>query len=393
VIDIDIDRIGKRYRNRHGQPPRTLRTLARTRGHTDHWALKDVTLTLERGETFGVVGRNGSGKSTLLRVLAGVTRPTLGRVRLARRVSALLTLGEEMHPMLSGEENALTGAILAGLTRRQALRRIPEVAAFAELEDHMDQPLRTFSEGMRLRLAFSVAINVDPEILLIDEVLAVGDLRFTEKCLAHLGHLQDQGVTVVVASHDLRQVRMLAKRAMWLAEGRVRHVGESGSVVDRYERAMQEASPVRAGEPTGVHRRGSGEVEIADVRLLDDGGREVASITSGTPLTVVINYVAHVEVPSAIFGVSAHSEVDGLKCLDLSTEADGHEIGPLRGSGTIRLSLDRLDLAGGPYRFDVGVYEANWDRAYDYLWQAFPLEVRRPRSGGVLAPPHRWSMG
>jgi len=388
---IEVRDVGKRYR-RAAIGERRLRSIGDWGPSTDRWALKNVSFRVSAGETFGLVGRNGSGKSTLLRVLAGVTRPTRGTVSVSRRVSGLLTLGEAFHPLLSGAENATTQAVLAGLTSRQARERLADIAVFAELEDHMDQPLRTFSDGMRLRLGFAVAIHVDPEVLLIDEILSVGDLRFQQKCLDHLQALQADGVTIVLASHDLSQVRKLCTRAIWLGEGRVRDLGPAAQVADSYEKAMSEAVPRRASSNNNSHRFGSGEVDIVGARLLDGKGRETSGLVLGSPATVEIRFVARRPVPDAIFGVSARSTEGAAAALDLSTAGDGHTVGRLEGDGAIHLHLERLDLSPGSYWLDVGVYEANWDRPYDYHWQMLAFDVSATTNGSSMKAHHRWSM-
>jgi homopolymeric O-antigen transport system ATP-binding protein len=388
---IDVLDVTKRYR-RAAIGERRLHSIGEWGPSVERWALRDVSFQVSEGETFGIVGRNGSGKSTILRLIAGVTRPTSGWVSVYRRVSALLTLGEGFHPLLTAEENAVTQAILAGLTRRQAQARLQDIAAFAELEEHMDQSLRTFSDGMRLRLGFAVAINVDPEVLLIDELLAVGDLRFQRKCLDHLETLQASGVTIVVASHDLSQVRKMCVRALWLNDGRVSEIGKASEVVERYENAMNSAAPRRESPSAGGHRLGSGEVDITQIRLLNARGRETSSIVSGEAVTIEIRFAAHQAVPDAIFGVSARSKHDTAAVFDLSTAKDGHSVGRLGGEGAISLHVDRFDLEAGAYWLDVGIYEANWDRPYDYLWQALPFDVSAADSGAEAPFTHRWSM-
>jgi lipopolysaccharide transport system ATP-binding protein len=389
---IELRKVGKRYR-RAAIGERRLRSLGEWGPSVERWALKDVSFQVSEGETFGIVGRNGSGKSTILRLLAGVTIPTTGSVSVSRRVSGLLTLGEGFHPLLSAGENAVTQAILAGLTRRQAKARLQDIATFAELEDHMDQPLRTFSDGMRLRLGFAVAINVDPEVLLIDELLAVGDLRFQQKCLDHLERLQASGVTIVVASHDLSQVSKMCVRALWLSEGHVREIGKASEVAERYETAMNSAAPRRDLPTTDAHRLGSGEVDITNVRLLNASGRETSTIVSGEAVTVEIRFAAHRAVPDAIFGVSARSKHDTAAVFDLSTAKDGQSVGRLGGEGAVSLHVDRFDLDAGSYWLDVGIYEANWDRPYDYLWQALPFDVSAATNGGAeKSASHRWSI-
>jgi lipopolysaccharide transport system ATP-binding protein len=388
VSAVEVRGVAKRFRRSATGSPRTLRGLAERSPRVEHWALRDVTLSMPPGETLGLLGANGSGKSTLLRILAGVTRPTTGSVTVTGRVGGLLALGEGFHPLLSGTENAVTGAILAGFGAREARRRIDRVAEFAELGDHMDEPLRTYSDGMRLRLAFSVAINVEPEVLLIDEILAVGDLGFREKCLQRLESLQACGVTMVVASHSMSELERLATRALWLAAGEVRALGSVHEVVDTYRREMYERVPPSSSG--GGRRLGSGEVEITGVRLLDGTGREVHQIPSGAGLVVEIAYDAHERLPGAIFGVSAHTR-DGVLCFDLSTEADGVDVGTLKGEGLVRLVVERLDLAAGSYALDVGIYEPSWAHPYDYHWHTYPFEVVGAPPIGPLAPPHRWS--
>lgn len=389
---IEAHGVAKRYRRTASGLPRSLRNLGRRGPSTVHWALHDVSFTVGPGEAVGLIGANGSGKSTLLRLAAGLTRPTRGTITVRGRANGLVSLGEGLDPLLTAEENALTGAILAGLTRRQALQRMDAVAAFAELEEYMDQPLRTFSDGMRLRLAFATALAVDPEVLLVDEALAVGDLRFQQKCLDRLEELRAAGVALMLASHDLNAVRQLCERAVWLAGGEQRAIGHADEVLDRYENAVHEGFMAAPHTNGAGLRLGSREVEVTGVRLLNSGGMATSRITAGGPLFVEIDYVAHHPVADAIFGVSVHSEDGGIRCLDLSTAGDGHRVGPLDGGGTVALQLDRVDLAGGRYHVDVGVYEAGWSRPYDYLWQALPLEVAGVGTSGVLGPPRRWRM-
>ena len=390
--DVDVIGVGKRYRRTASGRPRSLRNIDEWRASGEHWALSDVSFGVGRGETLALIGANGGGKSTLLRLLSGITGPTSGRIVVRRQVAALLTLGEGFNPLLSGIENAITGGMLAGLRGAEARSRIASIAAFAGLEEHMNQPLRTYSDGMRMRLAFSVAIHIDPELLLIDEVLAVGDLRFRQRCLEHLRQLKAGGVTIVLASHDLIQVRDLCERAIWLDAGRVREIGSSAIVADLYEEAMRAELPPDVVVQQAGSRLGTHEIEVTGVRLVGADGRETNRLLPGARVAVEIDYEVHGETNEAIFSVSLHREEGGAVCFDLSTESDGATVAPLGERGCVRLDIDRLDVGGGCYQLAVGIYERSWAYPYDYVWQALALEVVAPGSDVGFTPPHRWSV-
>jgi lipopolysaccharide transport system ATP-binding protein len=392
MSDIDVMHVGKCYRVTPGGAPRRLRRPSQLMRRKEKWVLRDIIFSVEPGQALAVIGKNGSGKSTLLRLLAGVTEPTTGRIRIRRKLNGLLTLGDVFHPMLTGEENALSSAIVAGLTKRQAVARLDDIASFSELEPYMDQPLRTYSDGMRLRLAFATAINVDPEILLIDEVLTVGDLRFQARCIQRVRELKAAGVTVVVASHHMEQLRALCDEAIWLADGCVRAHGSVDDVTANFERAVEEAAPERVPGPLGTKRLGTGEVEIVSVELLDTSGTPSSTLSQSAPATVVIDYIAHEEVAEPIFGVSAHSLIDGTRHFDFSTAADGESLGIIGATGTVRLHLERLDLIPGAYHLDVGIYERDWNHPYDYLWQAVYFDCISETTR-LKGSPRTWSMG
>ncbi|MEM1867995.1 MAG: ABC transporter ATP-binding protein, partial [Thermosphaera sp.] len=215
----------------------------RSRHHQRIEALKDVSFSLPEGTVLGIIGPNGSGKSTLLRLIAGIYRPTSGRIIVNGRVSALLSLGVGFHPELSGRENIIIGGLAMGLSRREIKRRMEEIIEFAELQDFIDAPVRTYSSGMYMRLAFSVAVNVDPDILLLDEVLAVGDAAFAQKCQARMDEFKEQGKTILLVTHDLGTIENWCHQALWLDKGEVRGMGKPSEVIERYVRTLKIATP------------------------------------------------------------------------------------------------------------------------------------------------------
>ncbi len=383
---IEVRNVGKRYL-RTGGAGGSLRSLGELRARSPHWALRDVSLTVREGEALGIIGVNGAGKSTLLRLLSGLTAPTRGTITRASRISGLLTLGESFQPLLSGEENAMTAAILAGLTRREARARLPAIAAFAELEDVMDQPLRTYSDGMRLRLGFAVSITAAPRVLLIDEVLAVGDLRFRDKCLTRLRELHEQeSVTLILTSHELEQVEAMCTRAIWLSDGTVAAEGPPAEVVERYRRSVTTASGDVAVLAGGGQRQGDGAVEIESVRL---SSPTAGPLTRGEPLLVEVTLTAREPVPEVVVGVSATDD-DGVLCFDLASRYDDVFIGPVGQRQTVQLTLHRLDLAPGSYWLEVGAYGADFSRAHDVHSGAYRFQVAGPPRRGVLDPPRSW---
>ena len=399
-VALSIEGVSKQF-TRRGPRPATLKQLAahpRSHARRDKfWALQDVNLSVLAGQTVGLIGANGSGKSTLLRLIGGIGRPTRGRILRNRDIGAMLALGDTLDPLLTGRENAITAGIVAGYRKKEVVARLHDIVEFSELEEFIDHPLRTYSDGMKLRLAFAVAISAEPEVLLIDEVLSVGDLRFQEKCFSRLEDLQSLGTTIVFASHDELQVRKLCERVVWLARGRMQGEGEPDDVYDAYKRAMESeterrasalGSEARHGTDSGTTRFGTREVEIVDVRVVPDtirtGGPHVV-----TPIRIEVDVETSLSVDEPIIGVSLHRVADFTKVLDVSTEGDGVRVGRLQGRRTVTLTLEHLDIGPGSYSFDVGVYERNWAYVYDYHWHAYPLEVISP--GGSFGPARRWT--
>ncbi|MBW4523135.1 MAG: ABC transporter ATP-binding protein [Scytolyngbya sp. HA4215-MV1] len=401
---VKVEGLGKRFRRFHGDRPLTFQEavvagLRRMTPVEEFWALRDVSFTVFPGEMLGILGQNGAGKSTLLQLVGGVGRADEGKVKVNGQIGALLDLGAGFHSDLTGRENVFVSGVVAGLTRREVARRFDEILAFAELESFIDNPLRTYSSGMQMRLAFSTAIHTDPQVLLVDEFLSVGDIAFQAKCLERITRLKKEGCAIILISHSAEQIEQLCDRAMWLKAGQIFAYGEPEVVAGQYVAEMRsetrKRTPVRPPQMTrsGVELRvndnrfGSLEVEILDVRLTP-----ATEIKSGGALRIDIEYLAERPIAAPIFGVSI-SHKDGLVCLDTTTATMSIPLSSIQGHGQISLQIDRLDLNTGDYFADVGVYEQDWKYAYDYHWHTYPFAVKSSiQTQGSLCPPHRWEV-
>jgi lipopolysaccharide transport system ATP-binding protein len=297
----------------------------------------------------------------------------------------------------------MTALVVNGWRRAEASALIPAVLDFAELEAFADAPVRTYSEGMKLRLAFGVVAQLDPDVLLIDEVIAVGDLRFQRKCMDRLREMRERGMTLILASHGLDQVEAECDRAVWLQAGGVRAYGEPSEVVKEYRGAMASATLERTPPADGAgagglemrrNRFGTQELTIDAVRMLTSEGEPLGDLPSGRSLRIAIRISPHDgAISDPIVGVTIHRASDGLICYDTSTEASGLRLGTVDNELGVELEFQRLDLLPGDYLVDVGVYRGDWEFAYDFHWQAYPLKVVGSQSDkGVFRPPHRWEV-
>jgi lipopolysaccharide transport system ATP-binding protein len=420
---VVVTGVGKTFRRYHADRPASIQEavakgLRRMRSVERVWALRDVSFTVGAGKAVGIVGSNGSGKSTLLRLIGGVGRPDTGRIAVRGTLGALLDLGAGFHPELTGRENALLAGILNGLTRRQALERLDSIVAFAEVEKAFDHPMRTYSSGMQMRLAFSVAVHTEPDVLLIDEVLSVGDVAFQRKCLDRIATFRAAGCAILLVSHEGSMVQDLCDEAVWLSGGRLKAQGDAATVVRQYAASMgcvdapqaesnpqQERSyPIDAAPPPPVRstrgdevpldeqRFGSMELEIGAVRLLDNEGQEVDEVRSGQPIRIEIDYAATARLVAPIFYARVLRE-DNLVCYNLTTQFSALSLSAIEGPGCIALDIERLDLNRGRYFVDVGCYAQDWAYAYDYhLYERSLLVHGDGVKDAVLNVPHRWEM-
>lgn len=403
---IQVVGICKGFVRRHKLRPRTLKeAIIRRQSHhnkdTHFFALNRVSLDVQAGEIVGIVGRNGAGKSTLLRLIGGVGRPDKGYIQVNGKIGALLELGAGFHPDLTGRENTFINGLIAGLTRDEIADSFSDIVNFAELEDSIDNPLRTYSSGMQLRLAFAVSVHTSPDVLLIDEVLAVGDIAFQRKCLERIDMFKQRGCAILIVSHDTAQVRDLCDRAIWMRDGQIVAIGDPRDVVDQYENAMMVETEKRGQAMEGdyksqsnqqlqlnVNRTGTMEMEISSVQLLDRNRRAVSELKNGNALTVEMAYAPSKRVKSPIFSVTI-CDARGEICLDTNTAR--LEMPDIENNGVVRVHFDRLDLTAGKYFVDVGAYAADWDHIYDYHWHVYPVYIQdiEPHKG-VLNPPHKW---
>ncbi|MBR1170978.1 ABC transporter ATP-binding protein [Bradyrhizobium liaoningense] len=383
---IVVRGVSKRFRKPRGDKlpslKETLLAGLRRREIDTFWALRDVSFTVPKGRMVGVAGKNGAGKSTLLRLIGGVGRPSEGTIEVHGRVGALLDLGAGLTDDLTGRENIFIAGVIAGMTRAEVRAHYASIVEFAELESFIDMPIRTYSSGMRLRLGFSVAVHMSPDVLLIDEVLAVGDLRFQRKCLERISAIKACGASIFLVSHDSSQVRALCDEVLLLSQGKVVAYGPTQEVMDLYE-----AEAWRHG----ASRSGSQDVQISEVRLLHLDGTPARRIASGDGLVVEFNLVAHHPAEDVLASVTVYKP-DGVLCVDTNTEVGGLQLGTLTGQVRLRLTFERLDLAAGDYSIGIGAYLKNWQGIYDFhdKWYDFSVVGGAHSGEGFMDPPSAW---
>jgi ABC-2 type transport system ATP-binding protein len=389
VTAISVQDVSKRFRLYHEQNRSLKIALMRRRAasYEEFWALRDVSLEIEAGEAFGLIGENGSGKSTLLKCMARILRPDKGRITTVGRVSALLELGAGFHPELSGRENVYLNASILGLGKKELDRKFDSIVEFAGLERFIDTPVKNYSSGMYVRLGFSVAINVDPDILLVDEVLAVGDQNFQRRCYERFADLRSRGRTIVVVSHALGLVRELCETSVWLEKGEIRKIGPSEDVVAAY------TATVEQGDGQGDETRwGTHEVTVEDVELVDRSGTTVTHVRCGEPVTVRIRFSNPKQIPGVVYGVTFAR--DGMLFAGSNTR-DTPEIQTLsRREGVVELAVERLPLLAGHYEMTVSAHDATLQQAFDVRVHAFAFDVEpggRHEAYGVFALGGQWS--
>lgn len=377
-------------------------------------ALDRVSLRVEKGMTFGVIGENGSGKSTLLKIVSGIAKPTSGRLKVSGKISALIELGAGFHPEISGRENVFINGIMLGLSKKEISRKFDEIVRFAELEEFIDAPVKTYSSGMYMRLGFSIAINVNPEVLLIDEVLAVGDAAFVPKCLDRIDDFRRRKKTILFVSHDLTTVTKICDRVAWMKCGKIQMLGEPKRVVDAYlqdiavkqeedfqERRVQAAAP--AAEPSPApgpelavedekreQRWGKREIEIRKVTLKTSCGEEKHVFHPEEGIVVEMDVAANEPLKDFVFGIGIFNS-QGISCYGTNTNLEDLEPVSISGEGQVTCRIERLGLINGTYYLDVAVHKSD-GYPYDYHRNLYSFLVSSTlRDVGVARLPHAWT--
>ena len=359
-----------------------------------------MSLEVQAGDCFGIIGPNGSGKSTLLKLITGILEPTSGDVITNGRIASLLELGAGFHPDLTGRENIFLNGSVYGLSRRQMLRQLDEIITFSELGDFIDVPVKHYSSGMYLRLGFAVAIHVDPDVLLVDEVLAVGDAAFQHKCLDRVQKFRARGGTLVLVSHDLGTIQSLCDQAIWLDGGQVCAAGQPTDVAMAYlnEVAQREEDKATA-EPApmpieGQNRWGTGKIRITNVELCDGTGAARRIFVNGGTLEVRLHYRAKGRVPNPVFGLAIYHQ-NGAHICGPNTDFSGLRIPFVEGSGEVIYRIPKLALLDGAYLITVAVVDRSDSETYDYHDRAYPFRVSTgtsPERYGLVTLNGEWRM-
>jgi ABC-type polysaccharide/polyol phosphate transport system ATPase subunit len=429
---IEFEQVSKRFtlhREKRNSFQERMVNLLRPRGETEtFWALRDVSFTVPVGETLGLVGHNGSGKSTTLKLITRILEPTSGSVRVRGRISALLELGSGFHPDLTGRDNIYLNGSLLGFGRADMQRRVDEIIEFAELGPFIDTPVKHFSSGMYMRLGFAIATAVDPDIIITDEVLAVGDEAFQRKCMDRMYKFRQEGRTILFVSHSLDSVRNLCTAAIWLDHGELKAAGDPVTTIDAYlrqtnareferlererraaaerERQAQaaagerelsaepvepEADVVSAPEP--LNRWGSREIEITRVALLDAQGREPSAFQTGELLTVRVCYEAHRPIDEPVFGLAIH-HASGFHINGPNTRFGGLSLGTVSGRGYVDYTIAELPLLAGSYVLTAAIYDSTMTHPFDHHERMYSFVVQTSAIAerwGSVHIPARWS--
>jgi ABC-type polysaccharide/polyol phosphate transport system ATPase subunit len=403
---IEFSNVSKKFtlhRERGSTVQERLIGMFRPRSQGEEfWAVRDVSFRVDEGQSLGLVGHNGAGKSTILKLMTRILEPTSGRVSTVGRVAALLELGSGFHPDLTGRENVFLYGSLMGFSRRDMQNRLEEIVDFANIDRFIDTEVKHYSSGMYTRLAFAVATAVDPDILITDEVLAVGDEAFQRKCMERIYGFRRAGKTIIFVSHALEVVRSLCDIAVWLDHGTVQASGPASQVIDAYladvnrqereEIARREETEGGEVEVESFNRRGSREIEITSVEMLDKNGQQRPAFQTHEPLTIRIHYCAREAITEPVFGVGLHTE-NGIWITGPNTRFDSFSIPLVEGQGHVDYTIPNLPLLTGRYPISIAVVDNTMLHTFDHHDRAYTLVVQSDgltEQYGIATIPHQW---
>lgn len=404
VIAEDIVKYYKKYSHQHKfltlKSALVNRTLFNDLKQEEKFAaLNGVSFKVGDGKTLSIIGENGSGKSTMLKILAGISRPTSGQITTKGRISALIELGAGFHPEISGRENIFINGIILGLSKKKIQERIDDIVRFAELEDFIDNPVKSYSSGMYMRLGFSIAINVDPDILLIDEVLAVGDASFVPKCLDKINEFKRKGKTIIFVSHDLATVDRISDEVIWLKDGSIEMQGYPKRVIDTYleyigkrdekKAEIRHQEEEREIEDNREKRWGSQEIEIRNVKMIDSSGKEKYIYEDTESFSIEFDVDAHIQEKDFVFGIGIFNS-EGISCYGTNTLIEDFKSMSISGKGKVKLHIPALNLINGTYFLDVAVHKRD-GFPFDYHRSQYTFKVTSiHRDVGITRIPHSW---
>ena len=373
---VEVRNVSKMFRLYHekNQYLKTALLRGRRARYEDFWALKDVSFDIPHGSTFGIIGSNGSGKSTLLKCLAGILTPDKGSITVNGRIAALLELGAGFHPELSGRENVFLNGAILGMTRSELETKFDEIVEFAGLEEFIDTPVKNYSSGMTVRLGFAIAINVDPEILIIDEVLAVGDAAFQLKCYEKIEEFRKQGKTIILVSHGVGDVAKLCDTVAWIEKGRLAEIGDSYEVVGSYMGESHDAQTRTTGQVGD--RWGSGEAKILGVDFLKQDGQALKNIRTGEPVVLRINYEVMEPIEELVVGIRV-SHLHGTNIWGTNTHRRGLKIQPRTGPGHIDIDMSAFPLLAGTYDLTIALSDGSEVHSFDHWEKGLRFDVNQ----------------
>lgn len=391
-VAISVDHVSKKFRIYHekNQYLKSALLSGKRARYEDFWAVNDVSFEVQTGSTFGIIGSNGSGKSTLLKCIAGILHPEKGSITTQGRTAALLELGSGFHPDLSGRENVFLNGALLGLTRGELERKFDEIVDFAGLEEFIDTPVKNYSSGMAVRLGFAIAINVDPDILIIDEVLAVGDASFQQKCYQKIESFRRDGKTILFVSHGLSDVTTLCSQVLWMEKGRAKAIGRSIDLVSDYLGASH--NTVHKTNETSGERWGNNEYTVESVDILDPNGATTDVVHTGKPMTVRIHYKKNADVSDVIAGLRI-SHLHGTQVFATNSRRRDTPLGGFGEMGYVDLQIPRIPMLAGTFQVSVDLSDPSELYTYDHWGQCVTFDVLQDlnQDEGLVTIDSQWS--